>query len=253
MSRLFPSILVLCFFSVISIQGSYLHLKLTSQIQCGRQSFKKIYVCDPDKILGPGDDEASQLDVIIKKIANESICPCSSYFCEHENAGGYKVAVAVAKRMSEDDIVVDDDDGYDPSQTKQLLITKRLREASKIADSLLKKWKLGVCEEDVLLFYSHDDEVVYTKLGEVASKKLTRNLVNEITDRAIRRGFSSSPFDGIHSILTDYKAVFTNTYLSRSPRADHYRENTACLPSAFSPFSILLTTTITYLLLSLKL
>ena len=58
---------------------------------------------------------ASQLDVIIKQIANESSCPCSTYFCENKKAGGYKVAVAVTKQMFDEEITVDDDDdAYDP-------------------------------------------------------------------------------------------------------------------------------------------
>ena len=47
-------------------------------------------------------------------------------------------------------------------ETQKKMIQRNLHEAQGFALSVLQKWNLGECTEDVIIFYSQDDNVVST-------------------------------------------------------------------------------------------
>ncbi|ESO12537.1 hypothetical protein HELRODRAFT_159093 [Helobdella robusta] len=185
----------------------YPHLE-DKQMLCGRDSWKTISVCDPDKILGLKDVEASQLDEIIKKIKHETKCPCSNYICT-KDPGGYKVGVAIVKKLSDDDLAssLDDEDHYEQNSNRRKKNEKKLEEAGKFAHMVRNLWKLGRCDEDIIIVYSHDDKVIYTVTGDMASKVLTNKLITEITGKVVPYGFNKGAFHGLNSILHDYRQL----------------------------------------------
>lgn len=186
---------------------------------CGRTQVKKSYVCDPDHILGSQDKEASQLDGLIAEIVNETTCPCSAYSCEHHREG-YKIGIALIKKMSHQSDARSQDDDLDEGEARRRKILKSLHEAQDYALEIQKKWMLGRCDEDVIIFYSSDDNVVYTITGDVARMKLTNEIVASVAKEARRTGFAKSSFDGLWKIVNDYRAVFLNSYHLREPKKE---------------------------------
>lgn len=186
-------------------------------VMCGRIHVAKSYVCDPDHILGPQDTEANQLDGMIAKIINETACPCSAYSCEHHREG-YKIGIALIRKMVPKSDAKSQDDDLDEGEARKRKILKGLHEAQDYALEIQKRWMLGRCDEDVIIFYSIEDNVVYTITGDVARTKLTNEIVASVAREARRTGFVKSPFDGLYKMLNDYRAVFLNSYHVRGPK-----------------------------------
>lgn len=190
---------------------------------CGRNNVRKSYVCDPEHILGSQDTEASQLDGLIAKIINETTCPCSAYSCEHHREG-YKIGIALVKKMAQKADARSQDDDLDEGEARKRKIINSLHQAQEFALEIQKKWMLGRCDEDVIIFYSSDDNVVYTITGDVARMKLTNEIVASVAKEARRTGFVTSSFGGLWQMLNDYRAVFLNSYHLREPKKDSLKQ-----------------------------
>lgn len=172
--------------------------------ECGRN--KPSYLCDPNQILNPG--EADQLDREIERVMNETDCPCSYESCSSRKyRKGYKIAVALIKKMP-DDVDVPYSDGDDE-------LTHNLDKARLYAYTLLNRWSFGKCGEDVIIFYSQDDNVLYTMTGEESEKKLKNEIVGTISMEG-RGKFGSNNFEGLLNLITKYREVLSGKYRQRS-------------------------------------
>jgi hypothetical protein len=181
---------------------------------CRPRTRSRSFLCDPSQILTP--TEANELDAVLASIAEQTRCPCSSFSCaesEHDAHGnGYKVGVAVMRRLSGDSEASrhQDDDKY---AAKQKLI-QTLNEAKLFTIELHKNWKLGHCHEDVVILYSADDDVVYTVTGGVARKMLDDKMVADISLDARRNNHPTLGFKGLKKIAQDYKSALLGRYVA---------------------------------------
>jgi hypothetical protein len=159
-------------------------------------------LCDPDQILAP--EEADQLDRQIERVMNETKCPCSYESCSSRKYyKGFKVAVALIKRMPDDQDV--------PFKSDTDKLTQNLDKARMYAYTLLNRWKFGKCGEDLVIFYSKDDNVLYTMTGSETEKKLKNELVGTIAMEA-RGKFGSNNFEGLLNLITKYREVLSGNY-----------------------------------------
>lgn len=186
-------------------------------VLCGQDRVDKSYVCDPDHILESQDKEANQLDKLIAQIVNETYCPCSAYSCENHREG-YKIGVALIRKMEFDGDFKNEDDDLDEFEARKRKVVRNLQQAKLYAHEILNKWMLGRCDEAVVVFYSHEDNVVYTATGSIARMKLTNEIVATVAKDARRTGFYKSAFDGLWKIVNDYRSVFLNSYHPRMPK-----------------------------------
>jgi len=169
--------------------------------ECGRGS-KKSYLCDPDQVLNPG--EGDQLDREIERVMNETSCPCSYESCAtRKYRKGYKIAIALIKKMP-DDPDVQYREGEDE-------LTHTLNKASLYAYTLLSRWKIGTCGEEIIIFYSQEDNVLYTMTGDVAERRLRNSIIGEISMEG-RGKFGSNNFEGLLYLITKYREVLSGNY-----------------------------------------
>lgn len=179
--------------------------------KCGRKGMRS-HICDPDGIIPV--EQAYQLDDIIRSIYNDTFCPCSHAICRPESQGGYLVGIAVIRAMRLDRSI------------RRLNTTREdqakymdavLNEARHFAYKLLQEWKMGRCNEDVLIFFSEHDSVLYTVTHSEARKKLNDDVVGEIAIHS-RIHFSHREMipEGFKEILNDYRRVFLKSYKRKS-------------------------------------
>jgi len=173
------------------------------------------WVCDPDNLLS--HTEALMLDAKLSRVVSDTKCPCSNYACKHSGSRGYKVAVALITSFSPDSRK-DDQNAASHREPSREQMAKTLEEAKKIAVDLRKTWSFGRCDEDVVVIYSRDDDVVYTVTGSVARKKLDDGQVADISVQARKSNFKNFASTGIGFIVDRYRAAFLGNSLP-TPKA----------------------------------
>ncbi|CAH1800325.1 unnamed protein product [Owenia fusiformis] len=167
---------------------------------CGRRNKASSWVCDPANIISY--EEANQLDVLIGQTRNGTKCPCSEWECIR-NKLGYTISVALVPAI-ETDKDADDD------------VHTRLNDGKLFASILeIRRWNYGRCEEDIVIFYSLNDNVLYTSVGGTAFKVLNHNLITEITMEASNYfGPNRDIARGLRHIISGYRNVFLGRYYS---------------------------------------
>ncbi|KAL3309544.1 hypothetical protein Ciccas_011908 [Cichlidogyrus casuarinus] len=151
-------------------------------------SNKETFICDPRGI--------------IKEIRslNESLYNINTNVNQHSQkcqAGSPRprVAVAVVEKMLRP---------RDSKQTVQF--------ASIFAYHLFKTWNLrSECngEDRMIIFYSKDDRVVYTFVGNLLAQILNKQKIIDITTEA-QTSFGVDPGNGIKHMVDSYRYVFTS-------------------------------------------
>lgn len=167
------------------------------------------YICDSDGILTANQDAA--LDAQIRYIFDSTTCPCKSDVCSAE-PGGYLIIIALVDKL----LITQSTTNsplMDPEQASQL--NGVLAVAKNTSYGLLEKWNLGRCKESVVVLYSKLDNVLYTAPDVVASQKLTSDLIGEIS-MDVRIEFSQNITLGFQRLLTEYQAVFNNSYTRKT-------------------------------------
>lgn len=177
--------------------------------KCGRKGMRS-HVCDPDGIIPV--EQAYQLDDLIRSIYNDTQCPCSAAICRPEGQGGYLIGIAIIRAMKLDrrrlNYTREDDAKY---------MDAVLNEAKRFAYRLLDEWKMGRCAEDILIFFSEHDNVLYTITHPEARKKLTDDIVGEIAvNSRIHFSHRETIADGFKEILIDYRHVLLGIYTLKS-------------------------------------
>jgi hypothetical protein len=179
---------------------------------CNRQG--PSYICDPDRVIVPV--EADQLNAVLANIVNETNCPCSRYSCSL-HPEGYKIGIALVRKIRPDEeFHLRPDDERDANAQH---VDWKLNEGKLFAHELRQKWQMGRCDEDVLIFFSLHDGVLYTAVGDVARLKLNYDLIRAISMNA-RRDFGpgGNIFRGLLQIVKEYRTVFFGTYHAASSR-----------------------------------
>lgn len=166
---------------------------MTDPELCGRM--KESYICDPNGLLDKKSADA--LDYILLNFPNDTMCPCSTYSCEQGGTGrGYKLAVALLRRLKRPDGVEDTVEG-------------RTGLAMNFAFNLLHKhWVWGTCDELTIVVFSKDDGILMTFPGRAAGRLLTetqtKNIQNELK-RFFR--YDHSIGQGLQYLSINYRRV----------------------------------------------
>lgn len=163
--------------------------------KCGRHIGRRSYVCDPNGIISVKDADA--LDNILLGLPNMTSCPCSAWSCERPGKDkGFHIFVALVKKL------------------KRKEGTPKSREASeglagKFALTLLNKnWKIGECNEEVVILYSKEDGILRTQTGSTARLLLKDEIAAEI-QRAMARFFQNEDTvgQGLQYLAMNYRRV----------------------------------------------
>lgn len=176
----------------------------TNPKACGRYENKPAYVCDPNNIL-PAKG-ADILDWLAEgTYLNDTTCPCSDYRCESNDAKPYGsiINVAVIKKMKRPE-------GQKPT-TENLLNAART-----FAYNLTNaRWNKGVCNNNIVIMYSADDETLFTMAGKTSALRLSNTIITEITNHHIHHFMDKKDLTaGLYSLIVDYRNVLRGEYQS---------------------------------------
>ncbi|XP_052809069.1 uncharacterized protein LOC128237525 [Mya arenaria] len=134
---------------------------------CGRSG--PSFVCDPNNLLQ--ESQANRLDELLKDIYNETTIPCYASGPRASRRRGYLVMVAIVNKMKRLHTVNITD------YSQQV----RYMEAQYFSYYLGNELKWGrhssQCNEMVIIFYSNEDQVLYTSTQPQARKLLTDDIV----------------------------------------------------------------------------
>ncbi|XP_064617870.1 uncharacterized protein LOC135481992 [Liolophura sinensis] len=173
--------------------------------RCGRN--KPSYICDPNHLISYKG--ANAIDRLINQTLTDSTCPCGAQSCIRSKRSGYQIAVAIVPEFYT---------SYNGSNPDRLLLETR-RFAYGIYS---RRWSFGVCGEWVLLFYTQQQNIVYTLTGRLARSTLNDALLEQITLDA-RHFFAAGPQRNITQGLLQMVEDFRNVFLTRYQRRPFVR------------------------------
>ncbi|KAH9525305.1 hypothetical protein Btru_001024 [Bulinus truncatus] len=163
--------------------------------ECGLNSDEPAYICDPNRILG---ENIHNINWHLKDaVYNSTRCPCSNYYCEFDGRKdkGYHIGVALVRKMK---LQANADGSSNSPKDQAQLFAYRLENS---------KWKMGNCEEDIIIFYSQEDSVLAIYGGSTANVKLTpyyQNLLRYKVDSRLKEG---RIVDALNNLIYDLKKV----------------------------------------------
>ncbi|CAG5130160.1 unnamed protein product [Candidula unifasciata] len=161
--------------------------------RCGLNSDEASYICDPNGLTG---EHIHSINWILRDAAyNSTRCPCSNYYCEtYPRPLGYHIGVALVKKMK--------------IQTNLGGRRNSLEDQGQLfANTLKDKWKMGRCEENIIIFYSYDDRVLAIYGGRTAMAKLTPYYRSLLSYRVGSRFSEGHIVEAINNLLYDLKTV----------------------------------------------
>ncbi|XP_005107746.1 uncharacterized protein LOC101859815 [Aplysia californica] len=163
-------------------------------VNCGLRKNEPSYICDPNKILG---EHVNSFNWILRDAAyNSTKCPCSNYYCETERGPtGYRISIAIVKKMK---IQTNIDGRRNSPEDQAQLFAYRLENS---------KWNFGRCEEDIVIFYSHDDKMLAMYGGSTALKKLTPYYRQLLAYKVGQRFNEGHIVEAFNNLLVDLKLV----------------------------------------------
>ncbi|KAI8792039.1 hypothetical protein BgiBS90_007503 [Biomphalaria glabrata] len=163
--------------------------------KCGLKYNEPGFVCDPNRILG---EDIHSINWHLKDAAyNGTKCPCSNFYCERDPypAKGYHIGVALVKKM----VLQKNGDGSNNSVKDQAQLFAYILEN--------EKWKMGRCEEDIIIFYSLDDNVLSLYGGSTAIAKLSPYYRNLLIHKVASRFNEGRIVEALHNLIYNMKKV----------------------------------------------
>ncbi|XP_050410624.1 uncharacterized protein LOC126825159 [Patella vulgata] len=145
------------------------------------------YICDPDGLLASSSTATVQINQQLIAIQQNTSTLCESSENQRQS---YIVAVALVDRIRMADSrdatsCINDCNELQPT----LNTTSRAPTDQEIdtmmanfANSLRSSWKLGACENDVIVFYSKEYNRVYTSVGAKATQYLSGSKLSSLHD-----------------------------------------------------------------------
>ncbi|XP_060080133.1 uncharacterized protein LOC132559519 [Ylistrum balloti] len=190
--------------TIMEWEASQMPDPYTNPKACGRYENKPAYVCDPNNIL-PAKG-ADILDWLAEgTYLNDTTCPCSDWRCEANDAGPYGtiINVAVVKKIKRPE-------GQDP--TAENLLNAARQFTYTLTN---ERWNKGVCNNNVVIMYSAQDETLFTMAGKTSALKLDNDVITEITNHHMRHFKNGRDLTaGLYSLLVDYRNVLRGEYQS---------------------------------------
>ncbi|XP_033739580.1 uncharacterized protein LOC117326890 isoform X2 [Pecten maximus] len=169
----------------------------TNPKACGRYENKPAYICDPNNLL-PAKG-ADIIDWLAEgTYLNDTTCPCSDYRCESNDAKPYGsiINVALIKKLKRPE--------GQKASTENLLNAARSFTYNLTND----RWNKGVCNNNIVIMYSADDETLFTMAGKTSALRLNNQIITEITEHHIRHFIDKKDLTaGLYSLIVDYRNV----------------------------------------------
>ncbi|GMT12218.1 hypothetical protein PFISCL1PPCAC_3515 [Pristionchus fissidentatus] len=170
-------------------------------------------MCDPNAILTDGDLTANHamLDHVLDSIRSSTQCACTSEdenFGQCEGEGGFTVSLALVDKIE-----------LDANQDNKV---DRMQAASKFANNLRVLQDHGQCDDDVTIFLSRKDDVMWTATGKVAERYLTPELINAITLNAENYFVKGEYTNGLNYTLTKYGQILRGEQVDLTPPGGWY-------------------------------
>ncbi|XP_021356479.1 uncharacterized protein LOC110452347 [Mizuhopecten yessoensis] len=176
----------------------------TNPKACGRYENKPAYVCDPNNLL-PAKG-ADILDWLAEgTYLNDTMCPCSDWRCESTDAKPYGtiINVALVKKIKRPE-------GQDP--TSENLLNAARQFTYTLTN---ERWNKGVCNNNIVIMYSAEDETLFTMAGKTSAQRLNNDVITEITNHHMRHFKNGRDLTaGLYSLIVDYRNVLRGEYQS---------------------------------------
>lgn len=174
----------------------------TDPQSCGRQ--RASWLCDPSGILT--NEDATHIEQLIDSFYNKTSCPCSADACR-ARPGGYRIAIALVPKM---EISQNDQRNENKKRGEAYL---NLHRARLFAYTLKGMWNMERCEDGILIFFSAEDNVLYTMVGDVVAQRLGGFRLGEIAmNHRTKMGPGRDNYQGLQAIINDYRSVMFNQY-----------------------------------------
>ncbi|GMS80899.1 hypothetical protein PENTCL1PPCAC_3074, partial [Pristionchus entomophagus] len=178
---------------------------ITDYTQC--QMPGESFLCDPNRILDGNVTEGhQQLDHALNTIRSSTQCACTSADANYgtcKGEGGYTVSLALVDKIT-----------LDANQDNKV---DRMNAAMKFANSLRNLQDRGQCEDDILIFLSRQDQVMWTSTGPIAERALTAELINEVTLNAETYFVKGQYTAGLSYTLEKYGQVLRGEQVDLTP------------------------------------
>ncbi|GMR59803.1 hypothetical protein PMAYCL1PPCAC_29998, partial [Pristionchus mayeri] len=170
------------------------------------------FLCDPNRILDGNVTEAHrQLDHSLNSIRSTTQCACTAAdanFGVCKGEGGYTVSLALVDKIALD---ANNDNKVD-----------RINAAMKFANTLRGIQDRGQCDDDILVFLSREDQVMWTSTGDVAGRALTVELINEVTLNAETYFVRGEYTAGLSYTLDKYGQILRGEQVDLTPPSGWY-------------------------------
>ncbi|KAG8180808.1 hypothetical protein JTE90_008593 [Oedothorax gibbosus] len=150
---------------------------------CGRMS--ESFVCDPDSVLEK--EQADKLDASIRQLYQGTPCICGQANCK-EGDGGIVVGIALLKTL------------YQPYNQHP---SKTIRSFSEF---LRNTWKLGKCDNDILIVVATTDRLSFTDVGKATSSYVSLDEAHRIFLEHKAHFTGGRFYEGLQAMLGDYEA-----------------------------------------------
>ncbi|KAF8384602.1 hypothetical protein PRIPAC_73744, partial [Pristionchus pacificus] len=178
---------------------------ITDYVAC--QMPGESFLCDPNRILdGNVTDAHQQLDHSLNSIRSTTQCACTSMdenFGTCKGEGGYIVSLALVDKIALD---ANNDNKIDRTQA-----------AMKFANTLRSIQDRGQCDDDILIFLSRQDQVMWTSTGQIAERALTSELINEVTLNAENYFVKGQYTAGLQYTLEKYGQILRGEQVDLTP------------------------------------
>ncbi|KFM57934.1 hypothetical protein X975_17401, partial [Stegodyphus mimosarum] len=146
---------------------------------CNR--IKPSTICDPDSVLKK--EELNKLEVAVQTLYKDSACICD--VC-NANDGGIVVGIALLNNLFRP---------YNerPPQTIRTF-----------AEKLRSKWKLGKCDNDILIVVAVIDRLSYTDVGKATSNYVSRDEAHSVFLENKFHFTNGNFYKGLDAMLSDF-------------------------------------------------
>ncbi|CAH1800133.1 unnamed protein product [Owenia fusiformis] len=162
---------------------------------CGRNGITS-WVCDPNNLIT--HNEANYLDDMINFFMKKTKCACPKK-CKRKNKG-YHIAIALMNKMKP----YSDFESFDDKLKHAAYFSHQL-------ESML--WKYGMCQEDIVILYSKEDNVIYTMPGNNSRKILDGNMITEVTmESRVYFEPGKNITKGLETMIKGYRAAINGEY-----------------------------------------
>lgn len=164
--------------------------------KCNRS--QKSFICDPDSILLKY--QADRLNEIMIRIQAKTICVCQQ--CPEKLMVGFTVGIALMKKMFRP---------YNEPQMKVVL---------EFAESLRKIWKLGHCDNDIIILVATEEKQSNFAIGPMFEQFLRLEQAMDIYNQSKLHFSNGNYYQGLESILESYYDILHHLNYGESHQKD---------------------------------